>query len=211
MSNDNEILSNGKDLNLTGLNGKQIWETLYNKELNCKKNILEYIELIKVLKHGNAAAEQIEDTYKFIYDSIEAMDNIKVNTMMYLKNQLKAQLGKFVKEKEPKEINHFIEFFKKAYPLKERRKDFTWVLMDINKIADEQIWHTLTYINRWCLKNDSGLSMEEKQDIIEVLKLLLKRNNLNYINNVKSLSTMLDYLGIELIKSNSGFKIKNKQ
>ncbi len=82
---------------------------------------------------------------------------------MYLKNSLKSQLGKYVKEKDPKPINNFIEFFKAAYPENSRRKDFTWVLMDINSISEEQAWTTLTYINREFLSNSMELSSAEKK------------------------------------------------
>ena len=37
-------------ISLEGFDGKEIWKVLYNKELNCKKNILEYIGITKVLK-----------------------------------------------------------------------------------------------------------------------------------------------------------------
>lgn len=32
------------------LNAVETWEKLYNKELNCKKHILEYIDITKILK-----------------------------------------------------------------------------------------------------------------------------------------------------------------
>lgn len=196
--------------NLEGLRAKEIWEVLYNKELNCKKNILEYISITKVLKAGNITSEQIQDTYVLIYNSIDEMkDVIKPNTIMYLKNQLKAQLGKYVKEKDPQPINHFIEFFKKAYPANYRRKDFTWVLMDINKIAEEQIWTTLIYINGLCLKDNYRLNKEQKEDIIKMVELLVKKNNIKYINQVKSLSELLNILNIKIITTDEGFKVKS--
>ena len=39
---------------LEGLSAKEIWQELYNKELNTKKTVLEYIEMTRALKHGNA-------------------------------------------------------------------------------------------------------------------------------------------------------------
>lgn len=197
-------------VDLTGLNGKEIWEALYNKELNCKKNILEYIEITRVLKSDNIPSEQIELTYNYIYESIENLkSNIKVNTMMFLKNQLKSQLGKFVKEKDPQKTNYFLEFFKEAYPSDARRKDFTWVLMDINKIADEQIWTTLTYINAWCLKSENYLTSNQKEDILKMVQLLISRNNIKFINNLKSLEKLLNTLDIKIINLRDGFKLKN--
>lgn len=194
---------------LEGLNGEEIWEKLYNKELNCKKNILEYIDITKVLIKEKADIYQIESTYNFIYNSIDKMsDQIKPNTIMYLQNQLKAQLGKYVSIKDPKIESTFIQFFKEAYPEGNRRKDFTWVLMDINRIADEQIWNTLIYINRECLKNDLRLSSEEKEDIIKMIEKLLKKNNIKYINQVKSLNRLLNVLKIKIVDSKDKFKVK---
>ena len=197
-----------EEINLEGLNGIEVWEKLYNKELDTKKSILEYIEEVKVLKSGEIDHDQIEMVYNMIYKSIEAMaDNIKPNTIMFLKNELKKQLGKYVSEKDPKEINHFIEFFKEAYPPKERRKDFTWVLMDINKIADEQIWTTLKFINAFCLKG-FALDNEAKEDILDVLKILVKRKDITSINNVRSLSRLNEVLDIKIVSDHSSFKIK---
>ena len=133
--------------------------------------------------------------------------NIKPNTIMFLKNDLKKQLGKYVSEKDPKEINHFLEFFKEAYPPKERRKDFTWVLMDISKIADEQIWTTLKFINAFCLKG-FALDNEAKEDILDVLNILVKRKNITSINNVRSLSRLNEVLDIKIVSDHSSFKIK---
>ncbi|HEY5525348.1 MAG TPA: hypothetical protein VIK26_08445 [Clostridium sp.] len=197
-----------EEINLEGLNGIEVWEKLYNKELDTKKSILEYIEEVKVLKSGEIDHDQIEMVYNMIYKSIEAMaDNIKPNTIMFLKNELKKQLGKYVSEKDPKEINHFIEFFKEAYPPKERRKDFTWVLMDINKIVDEQIWTTLKFINAFCLKG-FALDNEAKEDILDVLKILVKRKDITSINNVRSLSRLNEVLDIKIVSDHSSFKIK---
>lgn len=191
------------------LSAEELWEKLYNKELNSKKSILEYIELTKVLKRENIPSEKVQETYNYIYDSIEKMaSGIKPNTIMHLKNQLKSQLGKYVKEKDPKKENHFIKFFKRAYPANNRRKDFTWVLMDINKITEEQIWTTLTYINRECLKNDYKLSYEEETDIIKMIQKIISKNNIKYVNQVKSLEKLLKLLDIKIVSLKERFKVK---
>jgi hypothetical protein len=196
---------------LQGLDAKKTWEALYGKELNTKKNILEYIEITKILKQGDISSEKIQDTYTFIYNAIEEMSSIiKVNTKMYLKNQLKAQLGKLVAEKDPKPINHFLEFFKEAYPANNRRKDFTWVLMDISKITDEQIWTTIAYINGWCLRDDNKLDESQKKDIIKMVELLVGRNNIKYINNIRSLEKLLSTLNIKIIAVRDRFKVKSR-
>nr|WP_207753619.1 hypothetical protein [Clostridium paridis] len=197
-----------ENIKLDGLSAKEVWEALYNKELNSKKSILEYIELTKVLKKDNVDSKQIQETYNFIYDSIEKMgDAIKVNTNLYLKNQLKAQLGKYVKNIDPKPVNYFIEFFKEAYPPHERKKDFTWVLMDINKITEEQIWTTLTYINSGCIKGNK-LSHNQIKDTIEMVEKLIDKNNIKYVNRVKSLEKLLNVLGIKIVNVNDRFKVR---
>lgn len=198
------------NINLENLDAEQIHEKLYNKELNTKKNILEYIEITKALKNGNADVYQIETTYNFIYKSIDNMsDTIKANTIMYLKNNLKSQLGKYVTVKDPKKENNFIKFFKEAYPEGHRRKDFTWVLMDINKIAEEQIWTTLTHINRECLTNNRMLTSQDKEDIIEMVQKLVNKNNLKYINQLKSLDKLLRILNIKIVSVKDIFRVKN--
>lgn len=196
---------------LEELTASEIWERLYNKELNCKKNILEYIDIVKVLKKENVSEEQIKDTYNYIYEHIEGLkDSIKPNTMMYLKNSLRSQLGKYVKEKDPKPVNYFIEFFKEAYPANARRKDFTWVLMDIDSISEEQIWTTLTYINRECINNNLILNSNEKKDIVKVIKKLISTNNIKYINDLRALKQLTDALNIGIVSVGKVFKIKHK-
>ncbi len=194
-----------------GFTASEMWQKLYNKELNCKKNILEYIDITRVLKKENVTEEQIKDTYNYIYGQIEELkDSIKPNTMMHLKNSLKSQLGKYVKEKDPKPMNHFLEFFKAAYPEKNRRKDFTWVLMDIGSISEEQIWTTLTYINKMCLNNSLSLHFDQKKDIVKMIEKLVSKNNMHHINNLKSLKQLNDVLNISIVSEGKGFKIMHK-
>ncbi len=191
------------------LTASEICEKLYDKKLDCKKHILEYIDITRVLKKENASADQIKDTYNYIYDQIEGLKgSIKPNTMMYLKNCLKSQLGKYVKEIDPKPVNHFIEFFKKVYPENKRRKDFTWVLMDINSISEDQIWATLTYINRECLNNNISLNSNQIKDIVEVIEKSLSKNNIKYINKIRSLKQLTDRLNISIVSVGEIFKVR---
>lgn len=197
-----------EDLMIEGLDGQEIWEKIYGKELKSKKNILEYIEMTRILKK-KPDIFQIESTYNFIYKKIDEMaDKIKPNTIMYLKNTLKSQLGKYVFDKDPKIENNFIKFFKEAYPEGHRRKDFTWVLMDLNKIALEQIWTTLTYINRECVTNNMILTDDEKKDIVEVTKKLVNSQNIKYINNLKSLDKLNRILNIKIVENKNKFVLK---
>lgn len=198
-----------ENLSLENLNAEEIWEKLYNKELNCKKNILEYIDIAKILKKGEADPEKIQDTYNFIYDNIEKMsDKVKPNTIMYLQNELKNQFGKYVVEKEPKEEDAFIKFFKEAYPVKDRRKDFTWVMMNINNIVEEQIWTTLIHINREYICQRVKLEAEEKEAIIKMIEKVIKKGNTKYINQIKSLDKVLNNLNIKIVNDKDKFKVK---
>jgi hypothetical protein len=205
---DKEILVDNNQFE--GLTAAEIWEKLYNKKLNCKKHILEYIDMTRVLKKGNVNEDQIKDTYNYIYDNIEGLkETIKPNTMMFLKNSLKSQLGKYVKEKDPKPVNYFIEFFKEAYPENKRRKDFTWVLMDIDNISEEQIWTTLTYINRECLNNDLSLNSNQIKDIVEVIKKSVSKNNIKFINKIRSLKQLTERLNIYIVNVDGVLKVRH--
>ena len=198
-------------INFENLSGEEIWEKLYNKELTCKKNILEYIEMTRILIKEQVEVYQIESTYNFIYRSIDKMsDKVKPNTIMILQNKLKAQLGKYVSVKDPKIQSTFLEFFKEAYPKGERRKDFTWVLIDINNISEEQIWHTLTYINRECLEGFI-LDDDEINDIIEMIEKLISKNDIKYINDVRSLEILNNILNIKIVKEKDKYKVKRMQ
>ena len=198
-------------INFENLSGEEKKKKLYNKELTCKKNILEYIEMTRILIKEQVEVYQIESTYNFIYRSIDKMsDKVKPNTIMFLQNKLKAQLGKYVSVKDPKIQSTFLEFFKEAYPKGERRKDFTWVLIDINNISEEQIWHTLTYINRECLEGFI-LDDDEINDIIEMIEKLISKNDIKYINDVRSLEILNNILNIKIVKEKDKYKVKRMQ
>lgn len=207
---DKEIIVNSNQFE--GLTGVEIWEKLYNKELNTKKHILEYIEITKVLKKENVNENQIIDTYNYIYNQIEGLKtSVKPNTMMYLKNTLKSQLGKYVIEKDPKPINHFVEFFKEAFPEGNRRKDFTRVLNDVNSISEDQLWTTLTYINKECLNNDLDLDSNQTKDIVDVIKNAVRKNNMKFITKLRSLILINDMLNISIVKDGDKFKVKHNR
>lgn len=198
-----------ENLSLENLSAEEIWQKLYNKELNCKKNILEYVDIARILKKGEADPEKIQDTYNFIYDNIEKMsDKVKPNTIMYLQNELKNQFGKYVVEKEPKEESAFIKFFREAYPVKDRRKDFTWVMMNINNIVEEQIWTTLIHINKEYICKRIKLEAEEKEAIIKMIEKVIGKNNKKYINQIKSLDKLLNNLNIKIVNDKDKFKVK---
>lgn len=197
--------------NLKELTGKEILNELCGKELNSKKNILEAIEKIKPLAKEGLESDKIQEIYNVIYKIIEEMNTIvKANTIMYLKNQLKSALGKFVENKDPKEMNYFLEFFKEAYPPNNRRVGYTRVINDFSKITNEQIWETLTFINRAVIKTKRRLGEDEKQDIINNINNLLASGKIEYINQVKSLEKLLNVLNVKVVNYKEGFKLKNR-
>lgn len=197
-----------KESKFEKLSAVDTWEELYNKELNCKKHILEYIETINILKREDVSAEKIEETYHYIYESIEGIkDTVKPNTIMHLKNVLRTQLGRFVKEKDSNQKNHFIEFFKLAYPVKKRRKDFTRVLMDLDTISADQLWTTLTYINREYTYRDLKLSAKQKKDVAEVIEKSVNKNNAKFNIKLMSLKQLLNHLKVSIEKDGKEFKV----
>lgn len=199
------------EINLNELTGEEILKSIYGKELNSKKNILEVIEILKPLVKESLSSEKAQEVYTIIYKSIEGMNTIvKTNTIMYLKNQLKSGIGKYVENKDPKEINHFLEFFKEAYPPNNRRIGYTRVLNDFNKITEEQIWDTLTFINRIVIKTKRRIGEDEKEDIIKNINKLLSSRRIEYINKVKSLEKLLNVLNVKVVNNKGEFKLKNK-
>lgn len=199
------------EINLNELTGEEILKSIYGKELNSKKNILEIIEILKPLAKESLSSEKVQELYTIIYKSIENMNTIvKANTIMYLKNQLKSGIGKYVENKDPKEVNYFLEFFKDAYPPNNRRIGYTRVLNDFNKITEEQIWETLTFINRIVIKTKRRLREEEKEDIIKNINKLLASRRIEYINKVKSLEKLLNVLNVKVVNYKDGFKLKNR-
>lgn len=199
------------NLNLKELTGKEILYKLLGKELNSKKGILEAIEIIKPLAKDGLESDKIQEIYTIIYKSIEEMNKVvKANTIMYLKNQLKSALGKYVKNKDPKEINYFLEFFKEAYPPNNRRVGYTRVINDFSKITYEQTWETLTFINRIVIKTKRRLGEEEKEDIIKNINNLLMSGKIEYINQVKSLEKLLNVLNVKVVNYKEGFKLKKR-
>ena len=183
---------------------------LYGEELRTKKDVLQYIEMAKILKKTEGVPDSLkEGTYKLISDSIDNMHGkVKPNTIMFLKNQLKTDLGKLVKGKEEFEESSFIKFFKRAYPEGKRTKSFTYVIQDNSMILDEQIWTTLTYINRESMRGQLFLSAQEKKEIIEMIGKLMDKGNIKYVNQVKSMDKLLRKLNIKIVEGDNGFEIE---
>lgn len=154
--------------------------------LTTKKQILLAQKELADAKDSLSQEERIT-RYNNIMEAIEALSSsIKPNTVLQLKNALNAAIGEYKKEiVEKQRQNTFITFFECAYPKGKRRKDFTWVLADWQKISDEQILHTLKYINTWC--KDNTLTKQQIADIQIMIDRLVKHKSVKYINQIKSL------------------------
>lgn len=195
---------------IINLNPEELLKELYGEELKTKKDVLQYIEMAKILKKTEGVPDSLkEGTYKLISDSIDNMHGkVKPNTIMFLKNQLKTDLGKLVKGKEEFEESSFIKFFKRAYPEGKRTKSFTYVIQDNSMILDEQIWTTLTYINRESMRGQLFLSTQEKKEIIEMIGKLMDKGNIKYVNQVKSMDKLLRKLNIKIVEGDNVFEIE---
>lgn len=80
------------------LSAVELLERAYGKKLESKKTVLEYIEIVKFLRDPEVNPEKVQETYNLIYNSIDKMnDSVKPNTIMFLMNALKVQLGKICK------------------------------------------------------------------------------------------------------------------
>lgn len=193
------------------LNEKELLEKLFGKKLDTKNNILEYIDLVKILKQEGVPQELLEGTYNLINDSISEMKvKVKPNTIMFLQNKLKDQFRKVITiKKEVKVDSTFIKFFKRAYPEGKRNRNFTYVLIDESKASADQIWTTLTYINRGCIKQEIFLTNPEKNDIIVMIEKLVAKNDIKYINQVKSMDKLLRILNIKIKDEKKGVKVIN--
>lgn len=177
--------------------------TSEKKILNTKKSILDQIEVVKNdEKQGMNEAELIV-LYNEIDDAIEAMRPIvKTNTIMFLKNQLKNNLGKYEPLEKQLEVDYFIEFFKQAYPPGKRRKEFTWVVTDKNRITIDQILETLKFINAYSMKKK--LTKEEKLAILPMIERIAYTDSMVHINQLRSLEQLRKVLRFKIVTRPEG-------
>ncbi|MGL4737780.1 MAG: hypothetical protein ACRCW2_10040 [Cellulosilyticaceae bacterium] len=183
-----------------------IHETLYGKPLDCKKNIRDYITLVKQ-QSKTLDAEVVGEVYEHIEQAInEFTTKVKANTAVQLKKELQSQLGNFKKKEEKKvEEDPFIVFFRDAYPRGMRDKNYTVVLMDQAVITPEQILTTLKYINRYCM--DSRLSREQKAAIYPMIDKLLSSNNIKMINQVRSLEHLVRRANFRIVPLGDSYSV----
>lgn len=189
-----------------GLSAEEIFKTLGGKPLQTKKSILEYIETIRKLAKSELTQEQVKESYLFIDVQIEALaSDIKVNTMVYLKNELRNKLGKFAPENKS-EDSTFIKFYKQTFEDQVKTKEYTWALMDLSKLSEANIIETLKTINTYALK--TKLTSKEKEDIFPMIKRVVDSQNLRLINQLRSMEGLRNAFCIRIIEVNKRFEIK---
>jgi ribosomal protein S8 len=81
-------------------------------------------------------------------------------------------------------------------------------MMNINNIVEEQIWTTLIHINREYICKRIKLEAEEKEAIIKMIEKVIKKDNIKYINQIKSLDKVLNNLNIKIVNDKDKFKVK---
>ena len=189
-----------------GLSAEEIFKTLGGTPLKTKKSILEYIDIIKKLAKSELTQEQVKESYLFIDVQIEALANdIKVNTMVYLKNELRSKLGKFAPENKS-EDNAFLRFYKQAFEHQVKTKEYTWALMDLSRLSETSVLETLKSINTYSLK--TKLTPKEKEDILPMIKRIVDTQNLRLINQLRSMEGIRKAFRIRIIECNKRFSIK---
>ncbi len=198
-------LKTDKDGHFQDLDAKALFERTFNQPLNTKKNILDYIDVIKKLSKEGLLEGQLQETYLFIEEHIGQMaKTVKPNTIIYLKNELKAKLGKYSGMNVGRE-NTFLRFFKETYENTKKTKEYTWVLADLNRAREQQILDTLKTINTYCFKNK--LTQGEKKDILPMLQRIVDTQNIRYINQIKSMEGIRKVFYIKIIEENGQYKI----
>ena len=189
-----------------GCSAEEIFSALGAKPLNTKKNSLEYIDEIRKLTKQGLAEEETKAVYKWIEAQIEAMGHdIKVNTMVYLKNELRTKLGKFAPENTGTD-NAFIHFYKQTFAHQVKTKEYTYVLTDLSRLSEKSILETLKTINTVGLKNK--LSPKEKEEIMPMIKRIVDTQNLKWINQLRSMEGIRKNFRFKVVEENRRYIIK---
>ena len=190
-----------------GYSAEEIFNALGAKPLNTKKNILEYIDQVRKLAKDGLAEEQVKAVYEWIEAQIEAMGNeIKINTMVYLKNELRTKLGKFAAPIKGEE-NAFVRFYKQTFANQVKTKEYTYALMDLSRLNEASVLETLKTINTYCLRNK--LSAKEKEDIMPMIKRIVDTQNLRLVNQVRSMEGIRKNFRIKIVEVNKRLVIQN--
>lgn len=186
-----------------GLETQEIVDALQAAPLNTKKNVLTFIDTIKKLSKTELTPEQLTGMYAFIDGKIDEMgDGIKVNTLAYLKNELRNKLGKYAGTRHHEE-GAFLKFYKEAFKNSVKTKEYTWAMIDISKIQDTSVLETLKVINTYALK--TKLTQEEKADILPMIKRMVDTQNVRLINQVRSMEGLRKAFRIKIIEKDKRF------
>lgn len=187
------------------LSAEELFNELQGKPLNTKKNILEYIEAVRKLAKKELEPEQVKETYNFIDAQIELLGSeIKVNTLVYLKNELRNALGKFTPENK-KEDNTFLAFYKKTFANQVKTKEYTWAMVDLSRLSEASVLETLKTINTYALK--AKLTPKEKEDIMPMIKRIVDTQNVKLINQIRSMEGIRKAFRIKVVEVNKRFEI----
>lgn len=179
-------------------------DLVQNKPLTTKKSILEAIEAVhQKAKAQLLSEEEVQVLYKQISTNIEALD-IKVNTMVYLKDTLRTNLGKFISQKE--EENAFVRFYKQTYKTQIKTKDYTYNLVDLSRLKIEAVLETLKTVNTYGLKHK--LSEKEKADILPMIERIVDTQKVYLINQLRSMEGIRKNFKIRIIENNKRFEIE---
>lgn len=190
-----------------GYSAEEIFNALEAKPLNTKKNILEYIQAIRKLAKDGLQEAEVKKVYDWIEKQIEALgQEIKVNTMVYLKNELRTNLGKFVTTTKGEE-NAFVRFYKQTFANQVKTKEYTYALADLSRLNETSVLETLKTINTYCLRNK--LTPAEKQDIMPMIKRIVDTQNLRLINQVRSMEGIRKNFRIKIVEVNKRLVIQN--
>ena len=189
-----------------GYSAEEIFTALGAKPLTTKKNILEYMEVIRQLAKDGMQEAEVKKVYEWIETQIDAMGNeIKVNTLVYLKNELRNHLGKYMLSAYGEE-NAFLGFYKKTFANQVKTKEYTYALADPSRISEISVLETLKTINTYCLKN--RLTPKEKEDIMPMIKRIVNTQKVRLINQLRSMEGIRKNFKIKVIKVDKRFEIK---
>lgn len=173
--------------------------------LTTKKSILEAIETTRQKAKAQLLSEaEIQKRYNEINESIQAL-NVKVNTMVYLKDKLRTELGKFISQKE---VDHaFVRFYKQTFQNQVKTKDYTYNLMDLSRLKIEAVLATLKTINTYGLKHK--LTEQEKADIMPMIERIVDTQKVHLINQLRSMEGIRKNFKIRIVETHKRFEIQS--
>lgn len=190
-----------------GYSAEEIFKALDAKPLTTKKNILDYIESIRKLAKDGMQEAEVKKVYEWIEKQIEALGkDVKINTIVYLKNELRNHLGKYIMTSKGDE-NTFIHFYKKTFSSQVKTKEYTYTLVDPSRMNAISILETLKTINTYCLKNK--LSPKEKEDIMPMIKRIVDTQKVRLINQLRSMEGIRKNFKIKVIEKDKRFEIEH--